>query len=30
MDILTKVLEAAAKQADQFKSINPEKHFELE
>ena len=31
MDIVTKVLEeAAAKQADQFKSINVEKHLELE
>jgi len=31
MNIVTKVLEAAAaKQADQFKSINVEKHLELE
>jgi hypothetical protein len=30
MDIVTKVLEAAAKQAKQFKSINVEKHLELE
>lgn len=31
MDIVTKVLEAAAaKEADQFKSINVEKHLELE
>jgi regulator of ribosome biosynthesis len=30
MDIVTKVLEAAAKEAEQFKSINVEKHLELE
>jgi len=31
MDLVTKVLEAAAaKEADQFKSINVEKHLELE
>jgi regulator of ribosome biosynthesis len=30
MDIVTKVLEEAAKQAQQFKSINVEKHLELE
>jgi hypothetical protein len=30
MDIVTKVLEEAAKQAEQFKSINVEKHLELE
>jgi len=31
MDVVTKVLEAAAaKEADQFKSINVEKHLELE
>jgi regulator of ribosome biosynthesis len=30
MDIVTKVLEAATKQAQQFKSINVEKHLELE
>jgi regulator of ribosome biosynthesis len=31
MDIVTKVLEAAAaKEADQFKTINVEKHLELE
>jgi regulator of ribosome biosynthesis len=31
MDIVTKVLKAAAvKEADQFKSINVEKHLELE
>lgn len=30
MDIVTKVLEEAAKQADQFKSINVGKHLELE
>ena len=31
MDIVTKVLEAAAaKEVDQFKSINVEKHLELE
>jgi regulator of ribosome biosynthesis len=30
MDIVTKVLEEAAKQADQFKTINVEKHLELE
>jgi regulator of ribosome biosynthesis len=31
MDIVTKVLEAAAaKEADQFKNINVEKHLELE
>jgi regulator of ribosome biosynthesis len=30
MDVVKKVLEDAAKQADQFKSINVEKHLELE
>jgi regulator of ribosome biosynthesis len=30
MDIVTKVLEAATKQAEQFKSIHVEKHLELE
>jgi regulator of ribosome biosynthesis len=30
MDIVTKVLKAAAKEADQFQSINVEKHLELE
>jgi regulator of ribosome biosynthesis len=30
MDVVTKVLEEAAKQAEQFKSIHVDKHLELE
>jgi regulator of ribosome biosynthesis len=30
MDVVTKVLEEAAKQTEQFKSIHVEKHLELE
>jgi hypothetical protein len=30
METVTKVLEEAAKQTQQFKTINVEKHFELE
>jgi regulator of ribosome biosynthesis len=30
MDVVTKVLEEAAKQAEQFKSIDVDKHLELE